>query len=63
MKKAFIATIILATLFPVFHQLATVERGGVIAFGGEILIPLTPFLIWSIIDSIKGMRGEKNDKV
>lgn len=46
---------------PYMFYIADLERG-YNATGGEIFIPLIPFLVWAIKDSIKEMKGVfKND--
>ena len=46
---------------PYIFAIADLERG-YNATGGEIFVPLIPFLVWAIKDSIKEMKGVfKND--
>ncbi len=46
---------------PYIFTIADMERG-YNATGGEIFVPLIPFLVWAIKDSIKEMKGVfKND--
>lgn len=45
---------------PYIFTIADMERG-YNATGGEIFVPLIPFLVWAIKDSIKEMKGEIQD--